>query len=288
MKIERKQPLVVSSLVLLMVGAALAADAGREGSSGWREAPLWDDGNAEFCVYDVGWSRYGRVNPGQAFLVAVKEPWAPDLEVKADAARPNGFDVLKLNHVRDVQTGIYTYHQMVSVFLRRDDARLQKLSATSSEGCGISTAHLVDGRLNTRSYFDGQGERDQPYPQEAIPEDGLALALREFVIGSAPAAVEVFPSLMTGRFPALEPSRFGLTRTESIVEVTAGRFEVVEIELRNSSRRLTFAFGREIPHTLISFSDDDGTSYSLSKCERIPYWQMNGPGGENWLPSRGR
>ena len=59
--------------------------------------------------------------------------------------------------MRDVPTGIYTYHQMASVFLRRDSGELRKLSVMSSEGCGISTAHMVGGELETRSYFDGQG-----------------------------------------------------------------------------------------------------------------------------------
>src|SRR6185295_2292031 len=123
---------------------ARTADPGADPS--WRHASLWDDGKAELCAYEVTWARYGHRFDGRALLILVKEPWAPDLDVKADTPRPDSFDVLKLNHVRDVPTGIYTYHQMASVFTRRDSGTLQKIAATSSEACGVSTAEMVGGR----------------------------------------------------------------------------------------------------------------------------------------------
>ncbi|HEX6863386.1 MAG TPA: hypothetical protein VF414_11250, partial [Thermoanaerobaculia bacterium] len=176
------------------------------GDASWRRDGLWDDGKAEFCAYDVRWARYGHHYDGRALLILVKEPWNDKLDVKADDPAASRFDVLKLNHVRDVATGIYTYHQMASVYLRRDTGGLQKLAATSSEACGVSTAEVVRGRLDTRSYFDGQGDRSLEYPSGAIPEDGLPMALRDFVAGNEgdiPATLRVFPSLMQSRFPEL-------------------------------------------------------------------------------------
>ena len=148
-----------------------------------------------------------RCIPGRALTILVKEPWAPDLEVKADTPRPDGFEVLKLNFIRDVPTGIYTYHQMASTFLRRDDGELRKLATSSTEGCGISTAEMTDGSLTTRSYFDGQGERRMPWPEGAVPEDALPAVLRDWVVGEPPATMLVFPSLLAGRFPGLEAAR---------------------------------------------------------------------------------
>lgn len=274
-------------LALCALGAgACAADAvdAAEGAAAWRQSGVWDDGNAEFCAYEIDWRRYGRANPGRALLIAVKEPWAPDLEVKADAPRPDGFDVIKLNHVRDVATGIYTYHQMASAFVRRDSGELQKLTVTSSEGCGISTAQVVDGELNTRSYFDGQGERTAAYPRGALPVDGLALSLRDYLGGPLPKFIEVFPSLMTGRFPDLRATRFELERVAGSRTVPAGTFETVEIELTGASGSMRYSFASEAPHPLVHYEDSEGTTYRMAKCERIPYWQMNRPGGENWLP----
>lgn len=277
---------VLAVCVFAASGCAPGANgaAAGEGSAAWRQASAWDDGQAEFCAYEVSWPRYGQSNPGRALLIAVKEPWAPDLEVKADSPRADGFDVLKLNHVRDVVTGIYTYHQMASVFIGRDSGELQKLAVTSSEGCGISTAQVVAGKLNTRSYFDGQGERVADYPSGALPRDGLALSLRDFLEGELPEAVEVFPSLMTGRFPPLVAASYSLERREGLQTVPAGEFETIELELGNETDWMRFSFAAESPHPLIRHEDSAGTVYRLSKCERIPYWQMNRLGGESWLP----
>jgi hypothetical protein len=257
--------------------APLAAQASDPGANpAWRHAPLWDDGKAEFCAYDVTWARYGHHHDGRALLILVKEPWAPDLNVKADTPRRDGFDVLKLNHVRDVPTGIYTYHQMASVYTRRDSGTLQKIAATSSEACGISTAQMVGGRLETRSYFDGQGDRSTAYPAGALPEDGLPASLRDYIAGQAPAKLQVFPSLLMGRFSKLEPATYRVEKREI--------GEGIEFRLTSGPSILTYIFAKEVPYPLLRFEREDGTVYKLAKCERIAYWEMHDPGGEAWLP----
>lgn len=274
-------------------GAAAPEPAARSqaaaGDPAWRLDPIWDDGKAEFCAYEVDWARYESVYPGRALLILVKEPWAPDLDVKADRPRADGFDVLKLNHSRDVPTGIYTYHQMASVYLRRDGGDLVKVAASSSEACGVSTAHVVDGRLDTRSYFDGQGDRSQPYPAGALPEDGLPAHLRDYVAGPAPAEISVFPSLMFGRYGTLEPASYRLRRSPaSRVEVPAGTFSGVELRLENRDGWMAYTFEESRPYRLLALARSDGTRYRLAKCERLAYWTMHDPGGEEWLPERVR
>jgi len=273
-------------LVVVMAAVACAAPPAAVAAAGaWRQSAVWDDGNAEFCAYEVDWWRYGELYPGRALSVLVKEPWAPDLEVKADSPRADGFEIIKLNFVRDVPTGIYIYHQMASVFLRRDDGGLRKLVTSSTEGCGISTAEMTDGTLATRSYFDGQGERELPWPEGAVPEDGLPAALRDWVAGDAPVSVWVFPSLLAGRFPVLEAAEWRLTRRETDgVELPAGTFSGVELRLSRNGEWLAYLFATDLPHQLLRITRSDGSDYRLAKCERIPYWRMTRPGGEQWLP----
>jgi hypothetical protein len=266
--------------------AVAAARAGSAPPPTWRHDALWDDGNAEFCAYDVTWARYTHQYPGRALLVLVKEPWAPDLDVKADSPRPDGFDVLKLNHIRDVPTGIYTYHQMASVFVRRDTGALQKIAATSSEACGISSADMTRGTLRTRSYFDGQGDRAHRWPMGAVPEDGLPLFLRDYVAGVCPAMLVVYPSLLMGRFAGLEPAAWSLRRADAApLTVPAGTFEGVELRLEHAGHWQAYVFETAPPHRLLRLQRDDGTEYRLAKAERIPYWTMHDPGGEAWLPA---
>lgn len=262
--------------------APLAARAAgvSSGDGSWRRDPLWDDGKAEFCAYGATWARYGNRYRGRALLVLVKEPWNPGLEVKADDPSAAPFEVLKLNHVRDVPTGVYTYHQMASVYTRRDTGALQKVAATSSEACGISTAEVVRGRLETRSYFDGQGDRSMAWPGGAVPEDGLPSVLRDFVTGEAPATLRVFPSLMQSRFPELAAADWKVERRAAD--------KGIEVRLTRGRDSLAYTFEREAPHRLLRYERADGTVYELEKCERIAYWEMHDPGDEAWLPERVR
>lgn len=257
-----------------------APAGGSAGDGSWRTAALWDDGKAEYCAYNVTWARYGHHFDGRALLILVKEPWAPDLDVKADTPRQDGFDVLKLNHIRDVPTGIYTYHQMASVFVRRDSGALRKLAATSAEACGVSSAEVVGGTLETRSYFDRQGDRSQPWPAGALPEDGLPLYLRSYVAGPPPASLTVFPSLMQTRFPALEPTAWKVGK--KAVE------DGVELRLTHGPAWLAYTFEAEPPHRLVRFEREDGTVYRLAKCDRIAYWEKHNPGDEAWWPETAR
>jgi hypothetical protein len=278
--------LVIVSLVVPTTSEPAAAAA----AGAWRRDRLWDDGNAEFCAYEVTWARYGHLYPGRALLVVVKEPWAPELDVKADTPRPDGFEVLKLNHVRDVPTGIYTYHQMASVFWRRDDGTLRKIAATSSEACGISTADMTRGTLRTRSYFDGQADRSRPWPADAVPEDGLAVVLRDWVTGAPPPrTLRVVPSLLAGRFASLDAESWTLRRADAgTVQVPGGRFRAVEMRLEHEQEWMVFTFEAASPHRLVRFHGHDGTEYRLAKAERIRYWTLHDPGGEAWLPASAR
>ncbi len=252
----------------------------------WRLDPVWDDGNAEFSVYELDWRRYGSLYPGRVLLVLVKEPWAPDLQVKADRPRPDGFEVLKQNQVRDVPTGIYTYHQAASVFFRRDTGALVKIAATSNEACGISTALMLAGELETHSYFDGEGAQRLAFPRAAVPADGLPALLRDYVQGEPPARLDVFPSLLSGRFQLLQPETCVVTkRSHTALAVPAGTFTAVEIVLTAAGTSQSYFFEPERPCRLLLFRDADGTEYRLVKSARLPYWRLHDPGDEAWLPA---
>lgn len=253
------------------------------GDDSWRTAAVWDDGKAEFAVYQVRWNRYGRLNPGKALMVLVKEPWDEAQEVKSDGA--GDFDVLKLNHIRDVPTGIYTYHQMGSVFIGRDDGALRKVTATSIEACGQSSANMRKGELRAFTYWDGQAERTVPWPQNAVPEDGLPAILRGYLEGDLPESLSVFPSVMASRHGRLAPSEFSLERTTAPgFEVPAGRFDAVTIELSNGRQSMRYTFEAAMPHTLLKLERSDGTTYDLARVARLPYWGMSSPGNEGWWP----
>lgn len=281
-------PLVLVTLAAVALSPAVAARP--SGTGAWRHDPLWDDGNAELCAYEVAWPRYGHTFTGRALLVLVKEPWDPVQNVKADSPRPGGFDVLKLNHVRDVPTGIYTYHQLASAFLRRDDGRLVKLATSSAEACGLTTTQKVaGGPLSVRSYFDGAADREVPWPDGAVAEDALPALLRDWVdsttAAAPPAELLVFPTLLDSRLVKLTPRPLRLSRRDAgEVDVPGGRFDAVELRLSGEAEWRSYVFERAAPHQLLELRASDGTHYRMAKCGRVRYWAMHDPGGEQWLP----
>lgn len=278
--------LLLSSLLAFALPEPEATAAGESARSqasavpeaAWRRDAIWDDGRAEFAVYDWSWVRYGARRQGSALLVLTKEPWRQDRELKADDPQQSDFEVIKLNHIRSARTGIYRYEQMASVFRRREDGGLQKIAASSAEACGLTTSRMTKGKLAIESYFDSEGSRQHDWPDGALLEDGLPMSLRDYLVGDIPAKISVFPSLLHGRHPSLEVEDWTLRRSEDKDGNT--RFE-----LRAGSRKASLLFAKALPHHLLSWEKSNGTRYTLRKVERIPYWSMNGPSGAEWWPA---
>src|SRR5436853_3101510 len=128
--------LVVALVLGVPLGIALGRNRGEAkgtvARSGTSAAPgvepafgaYWHDGKAEIDGYRYSVTRYGQARRGEAVAVYVTEPFSRSKNVKVDdPSRSPGdtFDVLKLNLVRDFQTGIYDYNTMTSLFVRSAD-----------------------------------------------------------------------------------------------------------------------------------------------------------------------
>ncbi len=77
--------------------------------------------------------------------------------------------VLKLNQVREIETGVYIYQQMLSVFADADRLEPVKLTVTSHEWCGNCFVEWRADRssLAIRSYFEQPGDVDVPLLRRA-------------------------------------------------------------------------------------------------------------------------
>ncbi|MCA1664656.1 MAG: hypothetical protein LC659_10370, partial [Myxococcales bacterium] len=124
------------------MSAALASSTAARADDFWK---YWGDGKAELDGYALVEPRYGQPRQGTAVAVFVTEDFSDALRVKADPQKHEKSDlvpVMKLNLVRDFQTGIYDYNTMTSTFVRTEfnggDAYwpLEKTSFSSQEWCG--------------------------------------------------------------------------------------------------------------------------------------------------------
>ena len=149
----------------------------------------WGDGKAEVNGYRLTQPRYGAERDGTAVYIFVTEDFSERLRVKAERGdHPKGDvkPVLKLNAVRDFNTGVYDYNVMTSAFVRvREGWPVSKLSFSSQEWCGHVWQQLVprDGRVSSvvHSYFDGEeGTDDLELPEGGIFEDALPILVRDW------------------------------------------------------------------------------------------------------------
>ena len=126
----------------------------------------WGDGQAELNGYHLTQPRYGEKRSGTAILVFVTEDMSDSLRVKADPGKHPASDVypvLKLNAIRDFQTGIYDYNVMTSTFARVSPGwPVARVSFSSQEWCGHVYHQLLPraGRIagTFHSYFDGEAD----------------------------------------------------------------------------------------------------------------------------------
>lgn len=272
----------------------------------------WHDGRAEIDGYRFAVRRYGEERTGQAVMVFVTEPFRASTRVKADdpsRAPSDVFEALKLNLVRDFQTGIYDYNTMVSLFSRSDSFDPVKLTFSSAEWCGhvyeellVEPQHL---RHRVSSYFEGETTAGTlPHPPGGVIEEELFVRLRglrgEYL---RPGDRRTVP-FMAGSFHRRlthAPASWTRAEIERIselvnVQVPAGTFVTRLYVVRvTGGREGRFHIEAAYPHRIVkwAWSAARGTtaeaseSGELTGTQRVAYWKLNGQDGERWLKPLG-
>jgi len=262
---------------------------------------LWYDGQAEVNGYRWQGSRYGELRTGEAVAIFVTEPMGAKEHVKVDRPadyRGEVLTVLKLNLVRDFQTGIYDYKTMVSAFVRVDDFAPLKLSFTSAEWCGNVYEQLDVGpkgvALDIASYFqDESAQGTLPAKNGGIVGDQLFVwlrGLRGHVLAAGEARTLPYltdPFERRLRHTEASWGELTLTREEKLasLRVPAGTFEAVVVRLKATDGRAgTVWVEQAYPHRLLSWSWARGSevldSAELTGSRRMKYWELHAEGQE--------
>jgi hypothetical protein len=260
----------------------------------------WGDGRAEVAAYTLTIPRYGQARDGEVVLVTVTEDFDPAQSVKSERRRSTSVPVLKLNEVRDFQTGVYDYNGLTSVFVpltgRVPLGQPLKVSFSLQEWCGHAYEQLVrgdDGYARTlHSYFDGEANQQARLdtPAGGVVEDAMPLLARGLAGALvAPGASREVPWLrsrlrdrMDHRTASWTTATLGLTADASRVTVPAGSFEVRTLSAEVADgRELTWQVEVAAPHRLIRWSHSDGEVGELTGVSREPYWNQHGNGQES-------
>jgi hypothetical protein len=173
---------------------------------------------------------------------------------------------------------------------------------SSQEWCGQSYAGVLfdPGRLRitSHSYFAGEaGERSTlDVPSGGVAEEQLFFWARGMaapvVAPGQSVTVPFLPSLQSSRH-SHKPLAWGRARrtrrsgsTEVSVPAGTYRVEVFQAEVEGGPSR-TFWVESDAPHRLIQWESSTGERARLLGVDRMKYWQMNQPGGEEALKRLG-
>jgi hypothetical protein len=266
----------------------------------------WGDGKAELNGYALTQPRYGELREGTAVLIFVTEDFSDSLRVKADPGKHPSSDVypvLKLNFVRDFQTGIYDYNVMTSTFLKTESGFAPaKVSFSSQEWCGNVYQQLLPrgGKLvgESHSYFDGEADAplELPYPSDGIFEEQVPVLVRglrgDFLPPGGSRTAPYLPSALRARLEHRRQSwgeaTFRRSREVAPVATALGRLPsfTVTVEEKDGPTT-TFTVEAAAPHRLLGWKSSTGEAGRLLGSARLAYWQLHDNGGEKYLKELG-
>ncbi len=271
---------------------------------------VWSDGQAELAGYDLTIPRYTKPRRGVAVTIFVTETFTGSLRVKSDAGKhppSDEYPVMKLNLVKDYQTGIYDYNEMTSSWVAlqpergRSSGSPVKVSFSRQEWCGNTYHQLLFDPASVRavrhSYFDGDADSqlEMLYPPEGVSEDTLLLWARGMAAprltpGQSKTA-PVLPSVAFARGLQKDPWQqavFSRSPQSQSLTVPAGTFEIEVWTVRIGSQDTrSFYVEKAFPHRILKWESSSGEHAEMIRCSRMKYWELNQPGGETALQQLG-
>ena len=274
----------------------------------------WHDGRAELDGYRWSVTRYGQTREGHVVMIFVTEPFSDARRVKVDDPSKDPadtLDVMKLNLVRDFQTGIYDYNTMTSVFVRSEDFAPVKVSFTSAEWCGHVYEELIvdPSRIEGRffSYFENESSTTTLDGKSGgVLEDNLFILLRGLRGPYLEPGQKRSVPFLAGAFARRlkhAPLAWGTAEIERLAEpqqteVPAGRFTTAVYVVRtDDGREGRFFIEDEYPHRIVRWhwtatgpgrrSKEAIGSGELTGTTRVEYWRLHDNGDERHLEDLG-
>ena len=264
----------------------------------------WYDGKAELDGYRLVVSRYGENRDATAVMIFVTEPFSESQHVKLNDATANPkdtFTALKLNLVRDFQTGIYDYNTMVSLFVRAQTLEPVKLAFSSMEWCGQVYSEMIFGKKEIRgnyaSYFEGEsGSIMMGRPPAGVTEDELFVALRglhrDYLAAGESTVVPYLPGVFYTRLThhRLEWTQATIARAKESESITvpAGTFDVMRYDVHIADGRSgVFYIESAYPHKIVKWSLAPDVDGELTGSARLEYWKLHAEGDQSYLKELG-
>src|SRR5690606_28808422 len=135
----------------------------------------WYGGKAEITSYSLMQERYGEIREGTAVNIFVTEDFLPEVQVKANNFSEENISVLKLNQMKNFNTGIYPYSIMSSTFSPiAHSGHPLKVSSGVQEWCGQVYMQLNNRdnfEIESHSYFEGEADQKLSLPKTWVENE---------------------------------------------------------------------------------------------------------------------
>ena len=135
----------------------------------------WYSGTAEITSYSLMQERYGEIREGTAVNIFVTEDFLPDAQVKANNASEENISVMKLNQMKNFNTGIYPYSILTSTFspIATKEHPL-KITNSVQEWCGqvyMQLNNRENFEIESHSYFQGEADQKLSLPKTYLENE---------------------------------------------------------------------------------------------------------------------
>ena len=135
----------------------------------------WYGGKAEITSYLLLQERYGEIREGTAVNIFLSETFLPEVQVKANNFSEENISVLKLNQMKNFNTGIYPYSIMSSTFSPiAHSGHPLKVSSGVQEWCGQVYMQLNNRdnfEIESHSYFESEADQKLSLPKTWVENE---------------------------------------------------------------------------------------------------------------------
>jgi hypothetical protein len=241
----------------------------------------WFAGEGEITSYKLEQARYGEIREGEAVMVYVTEDFLPDIQVKTDNYNKNNIKVLKLNALKNFNTGIYPYSIMQSTFYPiSNNQHAIKVSCSVQEWCGHAYTQLNNKQqfdVDSHSYFESESDKNFSL-EKSILENELWTQLRIDPKSLPIGNLKIIPS-----FEFLRLRHVPLKAYEANVEITDSVYSISYPEL---DRTLKIVYNNVFPFEILSWEETFKSGFGpnskilTTKATRLKtiksaYWEKN-------------
>jgi hypothetical protein len=246
----------------------------------------WYNGEAEVSSYTLEQARYGELRQGHAVLIYVTEPFLKKEQVKADRAKPEDVNVLKLNYTKKFHTGLYPYSIMTSTFMpTKQQGHALKVSSSMQEWCGHVYTQLNNRdlfKIRSHSYFEGEADKSYALEKTWL-EDELWTLIRIAPEELPAGEIQLIPGMEAARLKHFELKAY--TAQLSLTESTGGTLTYT-IQYPDLNRNLSIQFEKAAPHKILAWEEQFRSGFgskarvlttkaTLKETLLTPYWTKN-------------